>query len=66
MMHSRFAWVCMYVCISADCAMQLEKHNHKLFKYMPRSVRIAYDFSNAFKIHFNVCQVCCPLNDQIR
>ena len=44
----------------------MEKHSHKHFKSLPRSLRIAYNFSNALKIHFNVCRVCCPLNDQIR
>ena len=116
-----FAWVCMYACISADCAMQfyacvcisatlaqsnpmltyvcpsclgnycaiqwpkcapgtitapeyclacvtriLEEHNHRFFKSLSRSLRIAYNFSNALKIHLTVCRVCCPLNNQIR
>ena len=43
------------------------EHNHKRFKSLPRSLRIAYDFSDALKTHLNVCRrVCCPLNDQIR
>ena len=42
----------------------MEEHNHKRLS-LPCSLRIAYDFSNALKIHLNVCQVCCPLNDQI-
>ena len=113
-------YVCMYVCISADCAMQfyacvcisatlaqynpmlpyvypsrlhnyctiqwpkcatrddydpgllpglcglylMEEHYHKRLS-LPRSLHIAYDFSNILKIHLNVCRVCCPLNDQI-
>ena len=32
----------------------------------PRSLHIVYDFSNALKIHLNVCRVCCPLNVQIQ
>ena len=49
------------------CGLYLmEEHNHKCFKYLPRSLRIAYDFSDALKIHLNVCRVCCPLNDQIQ
>ena len=40
----------------------MEEHN----KPLPRSLRIAYDFSNALKIHLNVCRVCCALNDQIQ
>ena len=43
----------------------MEEHNHKHFKSLPRSLHIAYDFSNALKIHLNVCPVCCPLNDEI-
>ena len=39
---------------------------HKRCKSLPRSLRIAFNFSNALKIHLNVCRVCCPLNDQIR
>ena len=44
----------------------MQEHDHKRFKSLPRSLRIAYDFSDALKIHLNVCRVCCPLNDQIR
>ena len=49
------------------CGLYLmEEHNHKHFKSLPHSLRIAYDVSDALKTHLNVCQVCCPLNDQIR
>ena len=44
----------------------MQEHDHKRFKSLPRSLRIAYDFSDALKVHLNVCRVCCPLNDQIR
>ena len=44
----------------------IEEHNQKHFKSLPCSLRIAYNFSNALKIHLNVCRVCFPLNDQIR
>ena len=44
----------------------MEEHDHKRFKSLPHSLRIAYDFSDALKIHLNVWRVCCPLNDQIR
>ena len=113
-MRCRFAWLCMYTCISADCTMQfyacacisttLAQYNpmlvsvhhactttaqssgqnvqryttawpvwpvsngrtqHKHFKSLLCSLRIAYDFSDPLKINLNVCRVCCPLNDQI-
>ena len=49
------------------CGLYLiEEHNHKRFKSLGCSLRIAYDFSDALKTHLNVCRVCCPLNDQIR
>ena len=44
----------------------MEEHDHKRFKSLPRSLRMAYDFRNDLKIHLNVCRVCCPLKDQIR
>ena len=44
----------------------MEEHDHKCFKSLLRSLRIAYDFSDALKTHLNVCRVCCPLNDQIQ
>ena len=109
-------YVCMYVCISADCTMQFydgvcisatlalynpmlvyvcpsRLHNycaiqwpkcatgtitapdyclagvtrilwknttHKHFKSLPRSLPIAYNFSDTLKTHLNVCQLCCP------
>ena len=31
----------------------MEEHNHKHFKSLPRSLHIAYDFSNTLKIHLN-------------
>ena len=31
----------------------MEEHNHKRFKSLPRSLRIAYDFSDAMKTHLN-------------
>ena len=31
----------------------MEEHNHKCFKSPPRSLRIAYDFSDAMKTHLN-------------
>ena len=33
----------------------MKEHNHKCFKSLPRSLRIAYDFNDALKIHLNVC-----------
>ena len=44
----------------------MDEHNHKHFKSLPRSLRIVHDFSNALKIHLNVCWVCSPLNNQIQ
>ena len=43
----------------------MEEHNHKRFKSLLRSLRNAYNFSDALKTHLNVCRVCCPLNDSI-
>ena len=44
----------------------MEEHNHKCFKSLPRSLRMAYDFRNDLKIHVNVCRVCYPSNEQGR
>ena len=33
----------------------MEEHNHKCFKSLPCSLRIVYDFSDALKMHLNVC-----------
>ena len=33
----------------------MEECNHKCFMSLPRSLSIAYDFRDAFKIHLNVC-----------
>ena len=35
----------------------MEEHNHKRFKSLPHSLRIAYDFRSNFKIHLNVCRL---------
>ena len=43
----------------------MDEYNHKRFKSLPRSLHMAYDFRNDLKIHLNVCQVCCPSNEQI-
>ena len=33
----------------------MEEHNHKHFKSLPRSLHIAYNFSNALKLHLSYC-----------
>ena len=33
----------------------MKEHNHKCFKSLPRSLRIAYDFNDALKIMFAEC-----------
>ena len=38
----------------------MEEHNYKRFKSLPRSLRIAYDFSDTLKIHLKFVELSFP------